>query len=153
MARDYELEPNQPIIIKAARVSDFGNAKSLSGSFSTKIITDTRQFPANDQAIAELEEWKNKGVNDDQLQSISAEGGGGSGKYAQWTIEEINNATNDVRDAAFFDLVAHVAHIQTDRSTLFYAGCTKCARKAIGTEDGTNNIFLTECLIVILRPI
>jgi replication factor A1 len=143
MAKNLEVDRNDLVLVKGARISDYGGVRSLSGSFGTKIVVNQAQMP-DELMIRQLREWKIKDFSDDQLVSIS--GDGLSRKYTPYTIEEINNALPSITDKAFFDVTAYIGHIKTEGSSLFYAACKNfktCARKAI--SDGENFFRCENC--------
>jgi replication factor A1 len=127
-----DLQPDTLVLIKNARVSEFNGLKGLSSSFTTKII-DRQDLIPDEPEIRQLREWKQNEFSDDKLDSKVSQGGGGR-KYAPFTIEEINNLSDKVGEAAFFDLTAYVGHIKTETPNLYYAACPQCNRKI--DDDG-----------------
>jgi len=140
ICNNQDLQSDTLVLIKAARVSVFNNTKSLSSSFTTKIIARQDLIPDVPE-INQLREWKNSEFDDTALNSKVREQGTGGKKYSPFTIEEINKLTeNKTIDAAFFDLYAYVSHIKTESPNLYYAACPteKCKRKVVD-NDGIFN--------------
>ena len=148
MAKNIDVKQNDVIIIKNARINNFGGTKNLTSSFETRIFTKQDQL-SKYPIISQLKEWRNKEYNDDHLQSFVSEGP--SRKSLLYTIEEINNILPTIREKGNFDLIASIGHIKTEGNSLYYPGCKnkdKCARKAISIGEGKSIFFFFETNIL-----
>jgi len=129
-AKNIDFNKEDLIIIKSAKVNNFGGTKNLTSSFGTRIFSKLEQL-SEDPFLNQLKEWKEKEYCDEELQPFSIETT--SRKSTLYTIEEINNTLPIIREKANFDLIASISHIKSEGNNLYYPACKnkdKCARKA-----------------------